>query len=469
MYPIDCIFKTRFSEYIDSVTDSKNERIEKEAKEQTILIIKNSFKDIIEIKAKNILDQYIIYNNNNYELTKGNELIDIIEKLEKKIAAPNKKEFNIIDLFSNFIYGMTPLYTSCKEAFQIYQKNKNNNNIMIIISDGLLNDYDLEKAKREITYNSNKLKTTIICIYLNSYHRDYEKNIFYNKIQSNFDSGAAFLFSISSKVNYNNIILKYFIKKKWKVPLNGVANLFYEINNSEDLNEFIQLINESLDYNDAEEQINQIIGDLLLDKIVNNNYIQQFKPEDQGEMGWCWAYSISSVIYLSSSRIFGRKLEKFENILSNILELENAKKTDNSTEQGRPTFEVASKHLNKFKLRGKEINSAEARLAVMEGRPCLAKFSLDKYQWYNFKEFYENKPNGILTRQIIETVNDLKNDTNISGHAVVLISVEENSLLFLNSWGKQFGDNGYFRIENENVLGNLTFMDVYWNENDLTL
>ena len=109
------------------------------------------------------------------------------------------------------------------------------------------------------------------------------------------------------------------------------------------------------------------------------------------------------------------------------------------------------------------MNSTEARLAVMEGRPCLAKFSLDKYQWHNFDEFYKSNPKGILTKQIIETVNDLKNTTNISGHAVVLISVEEHSLLFLNSWGKQFADNGYFRIENENVLCILSFMDVYWD------
>ena len=35
---------------------------------------------------------------------------------------------------------------------------------------------------------------------------------------------------------------------------------------------------------------------------------------------------------------------------------------------------------------------------------------------------------------------------------MVLTSIEKNGLKFLNSWGKSFGDKGYFRIENEDVL-----------------
>ena len=37
----------------------------------------------------------------------------------------------------------------------------------------------------------------------------------------------------------------------------------------------------------------------------------------------------------------------------------------------------------------------------------------------------------------------------------------------LNSWGRNFADNGSFRIENKNVL-DLEFMDIFWYESDLT-
>ena len=60
------------------------------------------------------------------------------------------------------------------------------------------------------------------------------------------------------------------------------SKLFVEINNSENLNEFIKMINEALEYNEPLEIINNIIADSLLDKIINENYINQFISENQG-------------------------------------------------------------------------------------------------------------------------------------------------------------------------------------------
>ena len=56
----------------------------------------------------------------------------------------------------------------------------------------------------------------------------------------------------------------------------------------------------------------------------------------------------------------------------------------------------------------------------------------------------------------------------VGGHAVVLIRCHPNCLVFMNSWGQAFGDGGLFRVENEKVLHNMEFFDVYWDEDDLT-
>lgn len=239
-----------------------------------------------------------------------------------------------------------------------------------------------------------------------------------------------------------------------------------EINNSEDLNQFINLVNEAL-YNEPIDYINKIIGDTLLNKIIDENYIGQFNSEEQ-KGGRCWAWALSAIIYLASSRIFGRKLESFRNILKEILTNENAY-LDDINNQGRSVFRMAEKYLNKYKLRGKVISSHEARKAVIKGRPCLCSFYLDEYGWHNFSEFFRNNPEGFLTKEYMDKQNfSLTEYDTAGGHAVVLTSIEKNGLKFLNSWGKNFGDKGYFRIENENVLKNLQFMDIFWYESDLT-
>ena len=56
----------------------------------------------------------------------------------------------------------------------------------------------------------------------------------------------------------------------------------------------------------------------------------------------------------------------------------------------------------------------------------------------------------------------------VGGHAVVLIRCHPNCLVFMNSWGQNFGDGGFFRVRDEKVLHNMVFFDIYWEEEDLT-
>ena len=46
------------------------------------------------------------------------------------------------------------------------------------------------------------------------------------------------------------------------------------------------------------------------------------------------------------------------------------------------------------------------------------------------------------------------------GHAVVLVRCEPSCLKFMNSWGQDWGDGGFFRIENSKVFPDMKFYDV---------
>lgn len=37
----------------------------------------------------------------------------------------------------------------------------------------------------------------------------------------------------------------------------------------------------------------------------------------------------------------------------------------------------------------------------------------------------------------------------------------------MNSWGQDWGDGGFFRIQNASVLREMKFFDVYWDEDNL--
>ena len=246
----------------DKLVDYKVKNCEKK---ETLETINNSFKKSIHTLSNKMMNQYKENENENYEIIEGQKLYELIEKIKEKIDIQEGKNINVIDIFENYIYGNTPLYTSCLKAFSIFEKIKNNKKILLIISDGLLNDiYDIETAKNNINKKKEDLDLITVCIYLNNSKVSNEKT-FYNEIQPNFDEGAKFLFNISSKLDYHNVIFKYFIKQDWNFPLNGVCNLFSEINNSKDLNNFVDTLNKSLE-EEGIEKINKIIGDSLLDK-----------------------------------------------------------------------------------------------------------------------------------------------------------------------------------------------------------
>ena len=59
------------------------------------------------------------------------------------------------------------------------------------------------------------------------------------------------LFKMCSKITCDNPIYRFFLIKNWNFTSSGYCRLFIALNNQETINEFITLINESLDYKGA--------------------------------------------------------------------------------------------------------------------------------------------------------------------------------------------------------------------------
>ena len=83
----------------------------------------------------------------------------------------------------------------------------------------------------------------------------------------------------------------------------------------------------------------------------------------------------------------------------------------------------------------------------------------------NFYQFYKYNPKGILTKEFL---GERKEGERLKGHAVVLTEIFLDHLYFLNSYGKTWGDNGYFRVKNAEVL-NAKFMEIFIEPYNYTL
>jgi hypothetical protein len=104
--------------------------------------------------------------------------------------------------------------------------------------------------------------------------------------------------------------------------------------------------------------------------------------------------------------------------------------------------------------------------AITEKRPVVAGFWLTENEWRTFYDFFERSHNGILKKRDLDLSKRSGTEKKI-GHTVVLTSFNSKCLQLMNSWGDGWADNGFFKVENASVL-EMKFIDVFWNESDLT-
>jgi len=409
------------------------------------------------------------HNGNKIKFMDGNNLIMLKNNLEDKIESPDDKQFNILDLFSKYIYGDTPLYTALNMAFDNFkiQSNKNNNKFIFILSDGGLTDVDKSiDYISKIKENAKNNNTTIISIFLTT--KSIKEETLYDEIQSHFTQGSKDLFLMSSTLNYEHPVIKFLIQKGWNVPTSGECKLFVEVNNSQNLNKFIDLINEAIGElnirNNKENPKNpnsliNLLSSTFINDYINSEDINKFKVNKQTG-GTCYANAISASICISSARVWGRPKLDFQIVLKKII--------DKYGYDGANVQKVLDDVLNEYKLHYKYLgfDENEARKAVMKTRPCIAVFHLSGQQWGNFSKFYRNNPTGILTKEILNE-NNYYPDEEPGGHAVVLTHICKDYLTFLNSWGTKWGDKGYFKVKSADVLG-IWFYDVFWYITDLS-
>eukprot|EP00961_Rhodomonas_salina_P256043 3460559-Rhodomonas_salina.1 len=121
---------------------------------------------------------------------------------------------------------------------------------------------------------------------------------------------------------------------------------------------------------------------------------------------------------------------------------------------GGNIFDVLSHYCPQYGLKFQVVEERSAIRAVWRGRWIVAAFSLSVSQWDRFSDYFDSFPMGVLTADILGSEEEHLLNSSVLGHAVVLTTVDHGMLTFRNSWGKDWGYNGHFRVEKASVFKN---------------
>jgi len=166
---------------------------------------------------------------------------------------------------------------------------------------------------------------------------------------------------------------------------------------------------------------------------------------------------------MANARKYGRELEDFDKIYKYII--------DQNPKSGKTNYEIEiimDEVLPHYDLCYEKVDDIKTlKQFLKDGIICLATFKLNNKEWDNFSSYYNDKSikenKKVLTREILERHNDkdIKDPDKIKGHAVILSKLDNNNnLIFVNSWGKDWGNKGKFKAKID-CFENATFFAIY--------
>ena len=382
---------------------------------------------------------------------------------EKGLSKEKSRE--LLQSVEPYIYGGTPLYQSIEKTIELFQAStfSSHKKLLFILSGGEPTDGEATCADgARIDRVVSKLTTagvTVVSCFV-SHSTQIEPRRLFSKMGPDWDWGAKFLFSLSSKVSTQSLPHTIFVKRGWTIDhTNNETHLFLQLNHPDNLREIREVARNVVCCQDA---LSDLLASVDLDLHINQE-VRDYKAKRKQEGETVHADVAATVFHLSIRRILGR-VGGYPNFYE--LREEIVKEFDPENYPfGVPTIRVLQKMCPKYRLQCKRVDLKGAMQAVTLSRPVVATFRLTDNEWDSFDDFYESNPKGILTKREIDiTAHPPK--TPDFGHAVVLTSFDSECLRLLNSWGEEWADMGFFRVENADVLG-LNFIDVYWTEEDL--
>ena len=367
-------------------------------------------------------------------------------------ASTGKKEGDeLLETVKPYIYGGTLLIQAMRHSVDLFSHSEfaNHKKLLFIISDGQPTDGE-DPPVQELS----ALGVTIVSCFITREGLSDPRRL-YSLLDESWEMPAKFMFNMSSIVKTQNIPHSVFVKRGWKIDIeNNETRLFFNVNHPDVIKDVCDMARQAVLSQDV---LSDLLSSVDLDvyiKQVNDSFgAERLRGETSS------ANAAAAVMHLAMKRIIGR-----DGGYPDFFDLRE-KLIAKYGKEGASTKKVLKEMCPEYRLQCQTVDAIGAMEAISAKRPVVVTFHLTGAQWYQFGKFYNENPRGILTRSYLDSKHVSTSDA--AGHAVVLTSYDAESLRLLNSWGGDWADQGFFRVQNSDVLG-LEFFDVFWTEDDLS-
>ena len=360
-----------------------------------------------------------------------------------------------------YIYGATPLYQAIRTATKCFEKHastfQSHKKLLFVLSDGVPTDggkNDSAAIKKAATRLENAGVTVVGCFVTES--KTIQPKQMFSKMNTNWDSGSKFLFSLSSTITTQSIPRTMFVKRDWSIDFeNNETRLFLQVNHPDHLRDACDLARKVVF---SQEALSNLLANVYLDVYINQS-VRNYEAQEEQEGNTCYAHASATVLHLIMKRIHGRrgKIPTFDELKDEMI--------GHFGKEASSIGEALERMCRKYHLRYEPVGLKGAMEAVASSRPVIATFKLTRKEWDRFKEFFITNGKGILTKKEIDITARPSNPKRF-GHAVVLTSFNSEYLRLLDSRGSDWADSGFIKVQNADVLG-FKFYDVYWEIEDL--
>jgi hypothetical protein len=154
---------------------------------------------------------------------------------EKELSTERKQE--LLERVEPFIYGQTPLFQSLEKATNLFEEVTSDEKLLFVLSDGHPSDGSNEDSRKisQITSKLSKAGVTIVSCFVTKSTDIHPKRLF-DEVQSDWETGAKFLFSLSSVVPTQHLPRAILAKRGWKIDVSkNETKLFIQVNNPDNL------------------------------------------------------------------------------------------------------------------------------------------------------------------------------------------------------------------------------------------